>query len=62
MVDDSIFPTAFHLSDMGQAQGTNKTPQSNIIRKERCPGYKTFNNEKPHTNLETKIFSNERDS
>ena len=40
VVDDSLVPTAFHLSDMGQTQGTNDTPLPPFkIRKERCPGY-----------------------
>ena len=31
---------AFHLFDMGQAQGTNGTPSPpSNIRKERCPVY-----------------------
>ena len=40
MVDDNFVPRAFHLSDIGQAQGTNDTPSTpSDIRKERCPGY-----------------------
>ena len=40
VVDDNLVPRAFHLSDMGQAQGTNDTPlRPSDIRKERCPGY-----------------------
>ena len=38
VVDDNLVPRAFHLSDMGQAQGTNDTPSTpSDIRKERCP-------------------------
>ena len=38
VVDDNLVPRAFHLSDMGQAQGTNDTPSPpSDIRKERCP-------------------------
>ena len=41
MVDDNIVPRAFHLSDMGQAQGTNDTPlPPSKEKKERCFGYK----------------------
>ena len=38
VVDDNLVPRVFHLSDMGQAQGTNDTPLTpSDIRKERCP-------------------------
>ena len=41
VVDDNLVPRAYHLSDMGQAQGTKDTPSPpSNIRKERCPGYK----------------------
>ena len=41
VVDDNLIPKAFHLSDMGQAQGANNRPlPPSNIRKERCPGYK----------------------
>ena len=38
-VDENLVPRAFHLSDVGQAQGTNDTPSPpSDIRKERCLG------------------------
>ena len=40
VVDDSLIPRAFDLSDMGQAQGANDPPlPPSDIRKERCPRY-----------------------
>ena len=41
VVDGNLVRRAFHLSDMGQAQGTNNTPSPpSDIRKDRCLGYK----------------------
>ena len=41
VVNDNLVPGAFHLSDMGQAQGTNDMRSApSDIPKERCPGCK----------------------